>query len=121
MADDIRRVQVLQNLIPLLAPASPSLPKATALPTSAAELTPLWPLAPALVLCALFFSSTRFTEGISLGKYPAAYGAYRRRVAMFSPTLTPVWGAWLALTGEKAAVDAVVYGVPEKALVGKED
>jgi hypothetical protein len=106
------------TLIPVLSPQSPSLPKhAVQHPTSALAVlwhdpTALWPLTPALALCALFFSSTLFTESISLGKYPAAYGAYRRRVAMFVPFLTPVWGALLSAQGkeERERVDRMVYG-----------
>jgi hypothetical protein len=72
-------------------------------------MTSLAPLAPCLALCALFYSSTLFSEDITARKYPA-YAAYRRRVAMFVPLLTPVHGAVLALRGEKAQVDAAVWG-----------
>ena len=65
---------------------------------------------PSLVLCSLFFSSTLFTESISLSKYPEAYKAYRKRVSMFVPFLTPVWGLLLQLQGKKEEVDRVVYG-----------
>ena len=58
----------------------------------------------------LFFSSTLFTESISESKYPTAYGAYKRRVAMFVPFLTPVYGAILKVLGEKEEIDRIVYG-----------
>jgi len=95
---------VIITLMPLVAPEAP---KFDLPPTS---MTPIWPLAPALVLCILFFSSTIFTESISLSKYPEAYSAYRSRVAMFVPFLTPVWGLWLKVLGKKDAVDEMVYG-----------
>ncbi|CCL98384.1 uncharacterized protein FIBRA_00379 [Fibroporia radiculosa] len=96
---------VIITLFPLLAPESPNLS-----PLSSTSMTPLWSLMPALVLCSLFFSSTRFTESISLSKYPEAYSAYRQRVAMFVPLLTPVWGLLLQLRGKKAAVDEILFG-----------
>ncbi|KAI5998839.1 hypothetical protein EDD15DRAFT_2242136 [Pisolithus albus] len=67
-------------------------------------------LAPCLLLCLLFFSSTKFTESISLSKYPVAYAAYQQRVGMFDPLETPIRGVWLKLQGTKAAVDELVYG-----------
>lgn len=70
----------------------------------------LAPLAPSLALCALFVSSTIFTESISMSKYPEAYGAYRKRVSMFVPLLTPVWGILLKLTGGKEQVEELVWG-----------
>ncbi|KAI0663735.1 DUF1295-domain-containing protein [Cubamyces menziesii] len=94
---------VIINLFPLLAPESPKL-------TASGNITSLWPLLPSLVLCSLFFSSTLFTESISLSKYPEAYKAYRKRVSMFVPFLTPVWGLLLQLQGKKEEVDRVVYG-----------
>lgn len=45
-------------------------------------------LLPAISLSALFFSSTLFTEAISTKKYPKAYPAYQKRVAMFAPSGT---------------------------------
>lgn len=92
------------TLFPLLAPESPKL----AFPLT--SITELWPLAPSLVLCILFYSSTRFTESISLSKYPKAYSAYQARVAMFVPFFTPVWGLWLQLLGKKETVDEVLFG-----------
>ncbi|OBZ72701.1 hypothetical protein A0H81_07519 [Grifola frondosa] len=96
---------ILINLFPLLAPESPQLPS---LPIS--SITPLWPITPALVLCMLFFSSTRFTEDISLSKYPEGYRAYQSRVAMFVPLLTPVWGLLLKIRGKKDEVDELLFG-----------
>ncbi|PCH42661.1 DUF1295-domain-containing protein [Wolfiporia cocos MD-104 SS10] len=100
---------VIITLFPLLAPESPNLPS---LPLG--SMTPLWPLAPALVLCTLFFSSTRFTESISLSKYSDAYRAYQQRVAMFVPFLTPVWGLLLQVRGKKEQVDEMLFGQGEK-------
>lgn len=93
------------TLFPILAPESPALERAVD-----TQFTSLLPLAPALVLCTLFFSSTLFTEAISVSKYPKGYGAYQQRVAMFVPLLTPVWGLLLQLRGKKAEVDAMLFG-----------
>jgi len=68
------------------------------------------PILPSLSLCLLFVSSTRFTESISESKYPRGYAAYRSRVAMFVPVLTPVWGTLLSLTGGKSEVEELVWG-----------
>ncbi|KIK78764.1 hypothetical protein PAXRUDRAFT_834456 [Paxillus rubicundulus Ve08.2h10] len=95
---------IIINLIPLV----PS--GALAVLVTSTSLTSLAPLLPCLVLCTLFFSSTQFTESISLSKYPVAYRAYQQRVGMFVPLLTPVWGAWLSLQGKKEEVDELVYG-----------
>ncbi|KZT29639.1 DUF1295-domain-containing protein [Neolentinus lepideus HHB14362 ss-1] len=95
----------IQTLIPLLAPSPPNLPK---LPAS--SLTPFWPLTPGLALCILFLASTRFTESISLGKYPETYRAYQARVDMFVPILTPVWGLLLRLNGNRERVEESVWG-----------
>ncbi len=72
-------------------------------------LKSLFPILPALVICSLFFSSTKFTEGITAAKYPE-YTAYQQRVSMFVPFLTPVWGLYLKLLGKKEEVDKLVYG-----------
>ncbi|KAI0671935.1 DUF1295-domain-containing protein [Trametes maxima] len=96
---------VIINLFPLLAPESPRL---QSLPVS--SITPIWPLLPSIILCGLFFSSTRFTESISLSKYPEGYRAYQQRVSMFVPFLTPVWGLLLKIQGKKEKVDRLVYG-----------
>jgi hypothetical protein len=68
------------------------------------------PISPSLALCLLFISSTRFTESISVSKYPRGYAAYRTRVAMFVPILTPVWGALLSLMGGRREADELVWG-----------
>jgi hypothetical protein len=98
------------NLIPLL----PLLDAPALVPvhesTIADALRVLVPLSPSLALCLLFVSSTCFTESISATKYPRGYAAYRTRVAMFVPWLTPVWGALLSLTGRKSEVEELVWG-----------
>ncbi|KII89729.1 hypothetical protein PLICRDRAFT_137980 [Plicaturopsis crispa FD-325 SS-3] len=96
---------IIITLFPLAAPDAPRLPV-----HSTNSFTSLAALAPALVLCLLFFSSTLFTEKISLAKYPVAYRAYRQRVSMFFPLTTPVWGFLLKLQGRKKEIDSVVYG-----------
>ncbi|KAI0346184.1 DUF1295-domain-containing protein [Trametopsis cervina] len=103
---------IIISFFPILAPESP--------PVTAHETqwTSLLPLAPALVLCSLFFSSTLYTESISLGKYPVGYKAYQQRVAMFVPFLTPVWGLLLQLQGKKEKVDTLLFG-QETAVVKK--
>ena len=94
------------SLLPLLSPGAPHLPSESELPPKhtlvKAILTPnLWKplfdnlyvalkptfihLLPALALSALFYSSTLFTEGISVKKYPKAYRAYQKRAGMFAP------------------------------------
>lgn len=77
-------------------------------------LRSLAPLLPSLVLCTLFFSSTKFTESISLYKYPVAYKAYQQRVGMFVPSWTLVWGALLSARGKREEVDEIVYGQAAK-------
>ena len=74
------------------------------------DTTPLVGITPPLALCALFFSSTLFTESISAAKYPEAYRAYQKRVAMFVPFATPVYGYILHLWGKKEHADKLVYG-----------
>lgn len=99
------------NLIPLLSLHGGALALVpTRDGTFVDALRSLVPLAPSLALCLLFLSSTRFTESISASKYPRGYAAYRTRVAMFVPVLTPVWGALLNLTGPKAEVEELVWG-----------
>ena len=61
-----------------------------------------------LVFCLLFVSSTRFTESILVSKYLQGYDAYHLCVTMFSPTLTPVWGALLCLTARKSDAEELV-------------
>lgn len=87
--------QVIITLFPLLAPENPQL---HARPIASPTL--VWPLVPAFVLCALFFSSTLYTESITSSKYPD-YKLYQKRVAMFVPFLTPV----------KAVLTRLVKGV----------
>jgi hypothetical protein len=96
-------LQFVQNLIPLVAPPSPSLP----LHWKDAAL--LWPLTPTLVICVLFYASTVFSERITAAKYPA-YAAYQERVSMFTPLLTPVWGMLAQVRGRKEKLDRVVFG-----------
>ncbi|KIM84343.1 hypothetical protein PILCRDRAFT_408821 [Piloderma croceum F 1598] len=96
---------IIITFFPLLSHSSPSLPS---IPLN--SITPLYPLAPALVLCGLFFSSTLFTESISRSKYPEKYAMYQDRVAMFVPILTPVWGVWAAYRGKKELVDEALWG-----------
>ncbi|KAF8558108.1 DUF1295-domain-containing protein [Imleria badia] len=99
---------IIINLIPLVCADGPW---RQAWPTS---LMSLAPLIPSLVLCTLFFSSTKFTESISLSKYPVAYKAYQQRVGMFVPACTLVSGAMLNAQGKRAAVDEIVYGQETK-------
>ncbi|KAI0703817.1 DUF1295-domain-containing protein [Cytidiella melzeri] len=95
---------IIITFFPILAPESP------AVTNSDTAWTALLPLTPALVLCTLFFSSTLFTEGISLSKYPEGYKAYQQRVAMFVPFLTPVWGQLLQVQGNKEKIDIMLFG-----------
>ena len=104
-----RSSQVIITLFPLLAPESPQLPA-----QPLANTTSLWPLAPALVLCSLFFSSTLFSESISASKYPA-YKLYQQRVSMFVPFLTPLWGMWLSVLGKKEEADRKLFAKGGKA------
>jgi len=94
---------ILQALFPIL--ATETLPK-----LEAGEITPLVSLIPPLALCALFFSSTLFSENISASKYPIVYPMYQKRVAMFVPFLTPVWGFILHLKLMKPWIDDYVFG-----------
>ncbi|VDC07198.1 unnamed protein product [Peniophora sp. CBMAI 1063] len=98
------------NLVPLLAPED----KDSSLVTDYDHtIRTLARLSPCISLCILFYSSTLFTESISMSKYPEAYGAYKKRVAKFVPFLTPVHGLLLGLIGgekEKTRVEQLVYG-----------
>ncbi|KAH8831291.1 hypothetical protein DL96DRAFT_1587175 [Flagelloscypha sp. PMI_526] len=82
-------------------------------------LSPLVPLLPAFALSMLFFSSTAYTEAITLKKYPKAYKAYQDRVGMF------VWshsrGTMIKLEGREEEVNELVWGDSEKVVVKKED
>jgi steroid 5-alpha reductase family enzyme len=103
--------QGVLNLIPLLSlPEVPPLVPAHE-STLADALHVLVPLAPSLALCLLFVSSTYFTESISANKYPRGYAAYRSRVAIFVPILTPVWGVLLGLMGQRGEVEGLVWGL----------
>jgi len=93
------------TLFPLLSSSSPSLS-----PIPPSSITSLYPLAPALVLCCLFFSSTLFTEAISCSRYPEKYAMYQERVSMFLPVLTPIWGVWARIKGRKQVVDDALWG-----------
>ena len=106
----IQKQQGILNLIPILALQSAPALVPPHKSTLADALRSLVPLSPSLALCLLFVSSTRFTESISANKYPRGYAAYRSRVAMFVPFLTPVWGALLSLTGGKREVEELVWG-----------
>jgi len=103
-------VQGVLNLIPLLSLHSSPVLVSADKNTLANALCSLVPLSPSLALCLLFVSSTCFTESISASKYPRGYAAYRTRVAMFVPVLTPVWGALLSLMGGKREVEELVWG-----------
>ena len=85
------------------------------------NVTPLWQLVPALSLCALFYSSTLFSESITKEKYPRAYAAYQRRVGMFVPVLTVLKGWWLEFRNQKKEVDALVFGDPDAGARNKID
>jgi len=100
---------IIITSFPILSPAAPHLSK---LPLD--SITPLYPLAPALVLCTLFFSSTLFSESISLSKYPEGYRMYQERVAMFLPVLTPIWGLWATIRGRKDKLDSYLWSKSKK-------
>ncbi|KZV67435.1 DUF1295-domain-containing protein [Peniophora sp. CONT] len=105
------------NLIPLVAPED----KDSSLITDYDHtVRTLKRLAPCLSLCMLFYSSTDFSENISLSKYPEAYAAYKKRVAKLMPFLTPVHGVLVGLISgekEKVRMEQLVYG--EGALAAK--
>ncbi|EJD49633.1 DUF1295-domain-containing protein [Auricularia subglabra TFB-10046 SS5] len=95
---------VVQTLFPILAA-----PKMRAHPIENASLDLLRPLAPAIGVLVLFFSSTLFTEKLSSSKYPA-YKAYKKRVGMFLPQETVLRGLFLQLFGNKEQIDEQVWG-----------
>jgi hypothetical protein len=71
------------------------------------------PIIPVTLLTLLFLGSTDFTERVSKGKYPRAYGAYQRRVGTFSPVETLYKGLMLRITGkngDKEEVDSLIWG-----------
>ncbi|KAH9178402.1 DUF1295-domain-containing protein [Lactarius sanguifluus] len=99
------------NLMPILSLPSGALVLFPAGDSMLADaLQSLVPLAPSLTLCVFFLFLTLFTESISAGEYPWGYAAYSARVAMFMPVLTPVWGALLGSTDQKAEVEELVWG-----------
>lgn len=54
-----------------------------------------------------------FSESVSLSKYPDGYKAYRKRVAMFFPWMTPIWGLWMRLRegeAQKEIIDTQLFG-----------
>lgn len=77
-------------------------------------LTPLVHVVPALALSALFFSSTIYTESITVSKYPEGYKAYQERVGMFGVSRTLEKGLWLKWNGRKEEVEAIVWGKGSK-------
>lgn len=120
--------------MPLLCPDAPNLPHLREIPPLRTVIVSLftpslwqplyaslhasfWPsiehILPAISLSILFYSSTIFTEAISLSKYPVAYKAYQRRVGMFTPGLTLAKGLWVQfVNGElaKERVERLVWG-----------
>lgn len=105
-------VGVLYSLLPSPSTALHAFPKSL-YPFFQALLESYYHIGPALCLSLLFFSSTLYTESISMGKYPA-YKAYQERVGMFGGSLTPFKGLWLMWTGRKAQIDALLWGSGEK-------
>ena len=75
------------------------------------SLEPIWP---GLVITMLFLGSTAFTEWITKRKYAKAYGAYQQRVGMFSPIGTILSGFYLQATGQKEAVEALIWGTKKE-------
>lgn len=70
------------------------------------SLEPIWP---GIVISMLFLGSTAFTEWITKRKYKT-YAAYQDRVGMFSPTGTILKAWYLQATGQKEAVEALIWG-----------
>ncbi|TRM65058.1 hypothetical protein BD626DRAFT_400372 [Schizophyllum amplum] len=85
-------------------------------PSTWVMLSRLWPLFPGVALSLLFYSSTPFTESISVSKYPEAYAAYQARVAMFKPWDTWFKGLMLEQKGplKRKEVERLVWGAEEK-------
>jgi hypothetical protein len=75
-----------------------------------AAYAPLEPLLPGIAISLLFLGSTAFTEWITKRKYPVAYEAYQQRVGMFSPATTLLRGWYLQSTGQRKAIDDIVWG-----------
>ncbi|KAG8969110.1 hypothetical protein FRC03_004425 [Tulasnella sp. 419] len=105
---------LLQSLYPILAESStPSLfqsipSKLSSIYFKHNEITPLWPVLPAVALSTLFLGSTLFTEYVTGDKYPV-YKAYQARVGMFSPVSTLLKGLWLGLTGKRTQVEEAIW------------
>jgi hypothetical protein len=72
----------------------------------------LQPIIPAILLSALFFSSTQVTEAISKSKYTKAFDAYQKRVGKFSPVATLFQGVLVSLGGEakRREIESLVWG-----------
>lgn len=79
------------------------------------SLEPIWP---GLIISMLFLGSTAFTEWITKRKYTKAYGAYQQRVGMFSPIGTIANGLYLQATGQKEAIESLVWGTKKKSQNG---
>ncbi|CAA7266901.1 unnamed protein product [Cyclocybe aegerita] len=124
------------TLLPLVSPFPPNIPTQADLPTLPTllralaspsqhpalllsvkqTLAPAVHLLPALALSLLFISSTTYTEAISKSKYRSTYGAYQRRVGMFSPHQTLGKWVWMRLwwAGEdRKGIEEVVWGDSE--------
>ncbi|KAF4614106.1 hypothetical protein D9613_007865 [Agrocybe pediades] len=124
------------TLFPLVAPSPPNPPRLSEIPTlkailvglmncdlhkplyaslKATFLPSLWYLIPAVSLSILFFSSTKYTEAISLSKYPEAYRAYQRRVGMFAPShtlLKALHVKFFTSPVESQNIEKLVWGTP---------
>lgn len=76
------------------------------------SLTSFVALLPPVCLSLLFFSSTKYTEAISLSKYPVTYKAYQERVGMFGPVRTFEKGLFLRWKGQEKLkqVNELVWG-----------
>ncbi|KZT42150.1 DUF1295-domain-containing protein [Sistotremastrum suecicum HHB10207 ss-3] len=98
---------IIQSLFPVL--ASNKLD-----PLSPDVVTPLWALVPSLTLCMLFWASTRFSESISLSKYPIEYSAYQARVAMFVPFVTPALKLYHSWRGDNERLERLIWEEPAK-------
>jgi len=94
----------VQNFFPLLGARTAHTPLPSDIPY------PLMPILPSLCLSLLFVASTAYTEGITLGRYPEGYKAYRGRVGRFAPSYTVMKGLWLQLTGRRERVESLVWG-----------
>ncbi|KAL0067826.1 hypothetical protein AAF712_004994 [Marasmius tenuissimus] len=106
------------TLVPVLAPEPPFIPHYSRIPKLffgklMDEAATFYPILSGVCYSILFFSSTPYTESITIKKYPKTYGAYQKRVGMFSPIGTFEKKLWLRLTsGEEKVreVEQLVYG-----------